>query len=175
MNDTEGGVAANALNEFPLVGSIRNSGQPFKFSNVEPLCGVSVEPSSDGHVKVCTRLATTSDDPMFHKMASSFTSVVNHLAQQAGVVISLDRADTVLMVMKADDTAELWIDTAAVVLRCSLTRSVTAGMAIFAHDIADITAMTFPCVDIQARIESGAYFGKTGGLALPSTLIRTAI
>lgn len=166
MNDTEDGVAEDCPNEFPIVGSISNLGQPLRFSNVEPLCGVSVEPASDGHVKMCTRLATTSDDPMFHKMVSGFTSVVNHLSQQAGMAISLDRANTVLMVMKADDTAELWIDTAAVVLRCSLTRSVTTGMAIFAHDIADITAMTFPCVDIQSTDRVWCLFRQDWGFGL---------
>jgi len=166
MNDMKDGVADDAPNESPLVGSISNLGQPFRFSNVEPLCGVSVEPSRDGYVKVCSRLATTSDDPMFHTMASSFTSVVNHLAQEAGMAISLDRANTVLMVMKADNTAELWVDTAAVSLRCSLKRSVVAGMAIFEHDIADITGMTFPCVDIQSTDRVWCIFRQDWGFGL---------
>lgn len=70
------------------------------------------------------------------------------MAQQAGTAVRLSGADTVLLVMRADKTAELWLDTAAVSLRCAVKRAIAAGTALFERDIADITGMGFPCVSI---------------------------
>lgn len=132
------------------VGSVRNMGNPIQFKNVEPLCGFAAEPGRRGQtVKVWTQLAITSDEPLFHRLTENFASVVNHMAQQAGISVRLNHADTVLLVIKADNTAELWLDTAAVSLRCVVKRCVAAGEAIFEHDIADVNGMSFPCVNIE--------------------------
>jgi hypothetical protein len=56
----------------------------------------------------------------------------------------------VLLVLKPDATAELWLDTAAVSIRCVVKRAVTAGTVVFEHDIADVTGMSFPCVTFGA-------------------------
>lgn len=135
----------------PLLGSIRNSGEPLRFSNVEPLAGFMAEPGRGGQQgKVWTRLVLTSDEPLFHRLAENLSNVVSHWAQQAGKSVSLSRAKTVLLVMKADKTAELWLDTAAVTTQCSIKRSLSAGSVVFENDIADITGMGFPCVTIEA-------------------------
>jgi hypothetical protein len=134
-----------------IVGSVRNMGDPIRLTNVEPLCGFSAEPSRGGQtVKIWTRLALTSDDPLFHRLTENFASVVNHMTQQAGTSVRLDRAETVLLVIKIDNTAELWLDTAAVSIRCAIKRDVAAGTAVFEHDIADVTGMSFPCVNFEA-------------------------
>ena len=134
-----------------VVGSVGNIGDPIRFTNVEPLCGFAAEPSRGGQtVKVWTRLALTSDDQLFHRLTENFASVVNHMAQQAGISVRLNHADTVLLVIKADNTAELWLDTAAVSLRCVVKRNIAAGEILFEHDIADVNGMSFPCVNIEA-------------------------
>lgn len=134
-----------------IVGSVRNIGDPIRFANVEPLCGFSAESGRSGQtVKVWTRLALTSEDPLFHRLTEGLASVVSHMAQQSGTLIRLDRADTVLLVIKANNTAELWLDTAAVSLRCMAKRNIAAGTVVFEHDIADVTGMSFPCVNIES-------------------------
>lgn len=131
----------------PIVGTVRNIGEPLRFKEVEALGGFSMEAAKPGEmVKVCTKLALTSDQPLFHRLVESVAGVINHMAQQAGTAVNLHRADTVLLVLKPDSTAELWLDTAAVSIRCAVKRDVKAGTAIFESDIADITGMGFPCV-----------------------------
>jgi hypothetical protein len=130
-----------------IVGSVRNIGEPLRFSNVEPLAGFSAEAAKGGQqVKIWTRLALTSDDPLFHRLVENFANVIHHMAQQNGIGVNLRRADTVLLILKPDASAELWLDTAAVSIRCAVKRAIAAGTVIFEQDIADITGMTFPCV-----------------------------
>ena len=73
------------------------------------------------------------------------------MAARDGVTVNLRRADTILLVMKPDHSAELWVDAAAIALQCRLKRSVTAGTVIFENDIADVTSMSFPHVNIGDR------------------------
>lgn len=144
----DGQEEAPASAEPPLiVGSVRNVGKPLHFTNVEPLVGFVAEAAKGGQqIKVWTKLALTSDDPLFHRFAENLANVINHMAHQAGIGVNLRRADTVLLVLKPDATAELWLDTAAVSIRCAIKRAVAAGTVIFEHDIADVTGMSFPCV-----------------------------
>ena len=135
----------------PIVGSVRNIGEPLRFTNVEPLAGFAAEAAKGGQqIKVWTKLALSSDEPLFHRLVENLANVINHMAQQAGIGINLRRADTVLLVLKPDATAELWLDTAAVSIRCAVKRAIAAGTVVFEHDIADVTGMSFPCVTFGA-------------------------
>jgi hypothetical protein len=126
---------------------VRNIGEPLRFANVESLAGFSAEAGKGGQqIKIWTRLALTSDEPLFHRLAESLAGVINQMARQAGTAVNLSRADTVLLILKPDGTAELWLDTAAVSLECAVKRAMSAGTVIFEHDIADVTGMSFPCV-----------------------------
>ncbi len=134
-----------------VIGGVRNIGEPIRFANVEPLAGFTAESAKPGqHVKVWTKLALTSDEPLFHRLVENVAAVINHMAQRAGTHVNLRRADTVLLVLKPDATAELWIDTAAVSIRCAVKRAIAAGTVVFEHDIADVTGMSFPCVAFGA-------------------------
>lgn len=134
-----------------IVGSIRNIGEPLRFTKVEPLAGFAAEAAKDGQqIKVWTKLALSSDDPLFHRLAENLASFVNNMTLQAGVSgVNLSRTNTVLLILKPDSTAELWLDTAAVTIRCMVKRSIAAGTVIFENDIADVTGMSFPCVTID--------------------------
>lgn len=130
---------------------VRNVGEPLRFSNVEDLTGFSAEPGKGGGtINVWTRMALTSDEPLFHRLADSLAGVVNHMALQAGTAVNLSRSDTVLILLKPDHTAELWLDTAAVSIHCAVKRAMKAGTVVFQNDIADVTGMSFPCVDFGA-------------------------
>ncbi len=132
------------------VGTVLNLGEPLRFVNVEPLAGFSAGPAQTGEVvKIWTRLALTSDHSLFHRVVENLDRFITHVAQQAGTLVHLSRAATVLLVFKANKTAELWLDTAAVSLRCLSKRSIAAGTAVFEHDIADVTGMAFPCVNLE--------------------------
>lgn len=142
-----------AVAELPkVVGSVRNMGQPLRFKDVEPLAGFSAEAVKGGDmVKILTRLALTSDQSLFHRLVENVAGVVSHMAQKAGVAVNLHRADIVLLVLKPDNTAELWVDAAAVSLRCAVKRDIKAGTIVFENDIADITGMSFPCVEFGEK------------------------
>lgn len=147
--------------------SVRNSGEPLRFSNVEILSGFCTESAKPGQtVKVCTRLALTSDEPLFHRLVENLAGVVNHMAQQANTGVRLSRADTVLLVYKVDNTAELWLDTAAVCVRCAVKRNITAGTAVLESDITDVTGMGFPCVNLEATDKVVCIFRRDSRFAL---------
>jgi hypothetical protein len=143
----------------PIVGSVRNIGEPLRFANVEPLAGFAAEAAKGGQqIKVWTKLALSSDEPLFHRLVENLANVINHMAQQAGIGVNLRRADTVLLVLKPDATAELWLDTAAVSIRCAVKRAIAAGTVVFEHDIADVTGMSFPCVTFGAADKVLCFF-----------------
>lgn len=126
-----------------------NIGDPILLTDVN-LAGVSAQPARGGEqVQIWVRLALTSDDRIFHQIASNLANVIENHARQAGKHIRINRAETVLLVIKADNSAELWVDSAAVVHKCVIKRSMPAGSVVFENDIADVTAMYFPCVDIR--------------------------
>ena len=130
-----------------IADGVRNIGGPLRFTNVEPLAGFAAEAARGGQqIKVWTKLALTSDEPLFHRLVENLANVINHMAQQAGIGVNLRRADTALLILKPDATAELWLDTAAVSIRCAVKRAIAAGTVVFEHDIADVTGMSFPCV-----------------------------
>jgi hypothetical protein len=136
----------------PVVGSVSNIGEPLRFKDVEPLAGFSAEAVKSGEaVKVWTRLALTSDQSLFHRLVENLAGVIQHMAQKAGVVVNLRRAGTVLLVLKPDNAAELWVDTAAVSIRCTVKRDIKAGSLVFENDIADVTGMWFPCVEFGEK------------------------
>jgi hypothetical protein len=61
----------------------------------------------------------------------------------------------------------LWIDTAAVALQCLTKRAVAARTFVFESDIADVTAMSFPCISIGEKDKVVCLFreGWSFGLA----------
>ncbi|WP_207267944.1 MULTISPECIES: hypothetical protein [unclassified Pseudomonas] len=136
----------------PIPGTITgNGGDPIRFELVEPIIGFSGSSGREGQeIKVITRLAITSDEPGFHRLADSIAGMIRTWANDSQMAIEISNYKTVLLVLKPDQTAELWLDTAAMALQCIVARDVVAGTAVFHHDIADVTAMQFPCV----------YFGK---------------
>jgi hypothetical protein len=136
-----------AMTEGRLPGTIvGNQGQVIQLSGVD-LHGISAESAKKAQmVKIWTRLALVSDESLFHKIVPTLANIIEHRAREAGSNVRISRAETVLLVIKEDDTAELWVDAAAVSVTCRMKRSVQAGEAIFERDIADVTGMAFPCV-----------------------------
>ena len=130
MDDETQSTTESAQSGQP-VGGVRNMGEPLRFTDVEPLAGFSAAAAQAGQkVGVITKLALTSDEPRFHRFVESFADVVGHMAQLAGVAVSLRRAGTVLLVLKPEGHAELWVDTAAVSLLCTVKRAIKARTAV---------------------------------------------
>lgn len=148
---TEKEEQATAENPAGVFG-VRNLGEPLRFKDVEPLAGFAAEPAKGGQTaKIWTQLAIDSDTPLFHRLVESLDGVIRHMAEKAGNPVNLRRADTVLLVMRPDNSAELWVDAAAVAMQCRLKRAVAARSVIFESDIADVTGMSFPCVTIGEK------------------------
>ena len=93
-------------------------------------------------------MALTSDVQIFHRIIQSFGAAIAGYAQQAGKPVHLSAASSVLLVIHQDETAELWVDTVAVSLTVLTKRAIQAGTAVFESDIADVTEMRFPLVEI---------------------------
>jgi hypothetical protein len=129
--------------------AIGNMGKPIKLRDVR-LSGFVAETALAGaSVKICTRASMTSDQAVFHRMAANLLSVLRHQAQQVKENPALDSAEIILLVIRPDKTAELWVDAAAVINEMRLKRATTALSVVLESDIADLTGMWFPSVDIS--------------------------
>lgn len=139
-----------ALNEKPLAGVlVGNVGEPIRLKYLN-LVGISASAAKGGGtVEVWTRMSLTSDESMFHVIAENISGALVHAAQLNGSGIRPDKVDTLLLVIKPDNSAELWADTAAVTKQAILKRSAKGGEVIFEHDISDVLGMWFPKVGIS--------------------------
>jgi hypothetical protein len=127
---------------------IGNSGEPILLKELN-IHGVAATAARQGDkVQIWTRLAMTSDERIFHRVAQNIARLIEHSAAQSRKPVSLATAHTVLVVLHKDNTADLWVDSAAVNLNILLKRGARAGEAIFENDIADVTGMDFPLVEI---------------------------
>lgn len=131
--------------------TIENTGEPIKLTDVR-LSGIAAEPGRKGQtIKVWSKLALTSDEPLFHRAAEGLIPALSSWATRAGATVDLRRADLLLLVIKPDHTAELWVDAAAVSLNLLVKRDIKAGAAVFEKDIADVVGMSFPAVQISSK------------------------
>lgn len=150
MPDNAAGTTEHASSDQnPSVGMVQNLGKPIRFTDVQNLSGVAIEAAQKGApAKIATAMALTSDELLFHQIVEGLVGVINHMAQKAGTVVSLHQAGVILLVIRSDKTAELWLDNAATALQFIVKRSIRAGTVVFERDIADVIGMRFPCVDI---------------------------
>jgi hypothetical protein len=146
-DDSSGEGGASSLP--PVPGTLAgNTGDPIMLTDVQ-VDGVAASNARGGEMlKVWTRLAITSDDPAFHRVATSLAAVIRNHCQAAGTYVDIERTNVILLVIRPDKTAELWMDTAAIRLDIVPKRAVQAGTAFFERDIVDVTAMVFPLVRI---------------------------
>lgn len=143
---------ADKMDEASQALGISNLGEPLRFKDVEALAGISAEAAKAGQtVKLWTQLALTSDEPLFHRLIDGLEGVIRHMAEKAGASVNLRRAAMILLVLKPDNSAELWVDIAAVTLRCAVKRAIEARSVVFESDIADVTGVSFPCVEIGVQ------------------------
>jgi len=127
---------------------VRNLGEPIRLTGWN-CSGVCLEAAKEGDlVKAATRLSLTSDQRNFHQVADNLTSIIVDHARKAGHLVNLNQSQTVLLVIRPDNSAELWLDTAAMELNVMVKHSMASGSAVFTSDIADVTGMRFPLVEI---------------------------
>ncbi|MDP3317990.1 MAG: hypothetical protein Q8S58_02560, partial [Bosea sp. (in: a-proteobacteria)] len=133
----------------PALGNIAgNIGEPVKLTGLQ-LNGVAGETVRDARtIKVWTRLQLTSDDRLFHRIVEGLTDHIEYRAREASRHVVLTRSSHILLVIHPDNSADLWLDAAAINLNIMAKRAVVAGAPIFETDVADVVAMSFPLVEI---------------------------
>lgn len=153
MSDTVANPAGEeSTSRKPFVGMVTNRGEPIRLTDVADITGFSLNAAREGtNVRVCTAMALTSDEPLFHRFADGMAEFINHQAGKTRAPINLRRTDTTLFVIREDHTAELWLDTAAEVVNAIVKRAFVPGVAVFEHDIADVLSISFPCVNIGPK------------------------
>lgn len=129
---------------------VGNLGEPIRLTDVN-FAGISATAArANETVTIWTRMEITSDQALFHKLIANVAAAIENRAQAAGAHVRLERASTILLVIKPDNSAELWIDRAATVVYTTLKRPgpIKAGTVLFENDTVDITGFWFPRVDI---------------------------
>lgn len=131
---------------------VRNLGEPILLTDVN-IHGILAKAARGGETAdVLTRVVASSDQKLFHDIVGNLVAAVEYCAQQAGSYVKLDMANTVLLVMRRDNSAELWVDAAAITHETTLKRPgpLAAGTVLFENDIADVRGMWFPLVEVAA-------------------------
>jgi hypothetical protein len=151
----------------PVPGMIAgNSGEPILLPEVH-IDGVAAESVAAGASgKIFTRLAISSGEAGFHTIAEGLGRLVVSYANGVGVSFSLERSGTIVLLIREDKSAELWVDTAAMSLNIIVKRPIQAGQAVFQTDIADIVGMSFPCLEIRDTDSLVVLFRKDWGFGL---------
>ncbi len=129
---------------------VRNLGEPILLKDVN-IHAILAKPARGGETAdVWIRIAASSDQKLFHDIVGNLVAAVEHCARQAGSYVKLDMANTVFLVMRPDNSAELWVDAAAITHETTLKRPgpLAAGTVLFENDIADVRGMWFPLVDV---------------------------
>lgn len=128
--------------------SLDNLGEPVVLSGLR-LDGVAAESANrDSAIRVWKRLSLTSDDAIFHRVAQSLKEHIEARAQESGHTINIGRADIMLLVIRPDNSGELWLDTAAVATKVVIKRPMLPGTIVLESDVADVVGMSFPAVQI---------------------------
>jgi hypothetical protein len=126
---------------------VGNAGEPVRLAKVSSLDGFAANTVGPGdQVSIWVHQALTSDDPAFHRIAANLRDLIGNWAQENGKAVNIERANIVLLVMKGDQSAELWMDTAAMMFQAVMKRAIGPGHVIFENDIADVTGVIFPAV-----------------------------
>ncbi len=129
---------------------VRNSAEPIPLVALE-VSGVAGHSARVGEtVRIITRMGMISDDHGFHDIAENFCSQIRYSAEKSGRSVKLADANTILVVLKNDHTAKLWINTVAMSLNVIARRDLLAFSEIYSDDMADITGLDFPDVEIEA-------------------------
>jgi hypothetical protein len=127
---------------------VRNMGEPFYLKEVN-VHGVSAEACKDGEkVSIWVRIVLTSDEPHFHRVVENLVAVIEASATASECPVHLRSAQTILLVIHADNSAELWVDRAALATYGMMKRDMPSGSVVFESDVADVTGMDFPLVKI---------------------------
>lgn len=137
----------------PRVGEFSNLGEPIYLENLN-LVGISAGAAQGGqNVQIWTRMALTSDQDLFQKIIGNIAATIEHAANSVGAYPSLNQAQTVFLVLRPDNSGELWVDKAAMSVYSALKRPgpMAAGTVLFENDIADITGLWFPLVEVGPK------------------------
>lgn len=132
-----------------MIVGVRNPGEPVLLPRV-PLLGISAASAAQGEdVRVWTKLAVTSDEPVFHSAVPGVCGELARLASDAGTPVDLERANSVLLLVRPDRSGELWVDTVATSVGAIVKRPIGGGQPVFASDIADVVDVRFPAVEFR--------------------------
>lgn len=127
---------------------LRNRSDPVKITNwdVHGVAGGNMLPGQTG--RVVTRLAITSDDPAFGAMVGKLSDKIADRLAVAGYPINMQLVDSILMRIAADDTADVWVNSAAVALQCQAKKNLPIG-PVSTLDLADVVGFSFPAIEFR--------------------------
>ncbi|EMR7658869.1 hypothetical protein WKA23_003820 [Yersinia enterocolitica] len=127
-----------------------NIGEPITLEKVEPLVGFSSAYAAEGDMcQLWTKHGFTSDQDIFHQIARSFISTLEHYTQREGKFVKLSNCEMLLFIIHGDLSAEIWNDKAAVASRIIMKKQIQPGMIVFEKEVADILDVHFPLVEFK--------------------------
>lgn len=100
-------------------------------------------------LQILQKTGCTSDHHIFHRMGGGVMKVLQAACDASGHSVRVERASSVLAIIKADETAELYLDTVAITIQVRLKAACEAGQPVMSNQLTDILSLEFPAVDFD--------------------------
>lgn len=147
----------------------------FHMTKAPDFAGFSKENfSGPGTIRLVVRQALASDDPMFYHYIEQFS---NSFLAPNGVIP--DKVNSFLVVLHADNSADVHVNDISTVVDIRPKRSLKKGEVVTGHDIADIGKVSFPDITVlptdkviycfKVGWRFGLFFDSSYHAALPSS------
>ncbi len=114
--------------------------------------GFSAENIEKGGVgRLLVRASFTSDQPQFYDLMKSVDSLISGRAKVAGAAILLNKVHSLLLVVHADHTADLYLNDFQMFVEVRAKRGMQAGEAVSSAAFADIRRARLPEIGLEPR------------------------
>lgn len=88
----------------------------------------------------------TSDQPRFYQYMKSISALITEHAERAGVHLQLDRVSAFVLVVHADDSADLYVQDFPMQMEILAKRNFAAGEIVYHSGVADVRRIRLPSI-----------------------------
>ena len=136
--------------------------KPIQLNNFR-IKGVAASNVKKGErVPVLVRAEITSDEPEFHLFMQGITNLVVGKAQDAGILVLMDRISALLLVTHEGGTADLYLQNVPFEMEIMAKRDFAKGEAVYQSGIADVRRLRMSWLKLQPKDGIASTIGSHG-------------
>ncbi len=105
-------------------------------------------PAEQKYALVAIGDAITSDHPRFYQYMKSINALITEHAERAGIHVQLDRVSAFVLVVHADDSADLYLQDFPMQMEILAKRDFAAGEIVYHSGVADVRRVRLPGISL---------------------------